>query len=222
MRNVRPRTVIFSLSALSMLVYLPSAQHSQAATINSNALTGYVMRVQLSPAVCLVDKTKQKQRQCLEGYALTIAGLIPETVTARDCTTNSNAKLSTIQAQVIARIMPNEAARQQLWHSVGGCVPMSASQYFRSIITYAEKLKIPAELSDGASHMSNASMLKQHFNKLNPNLKPQSLRLSCQNDGLKTLLTDIQVCYSPNGQFKACSAALSTNCPAEFTIQGSY
>ena len=37
------------------------------------ALQGYVMRVQMTPAVCALDSSRQKTRQCLEGYSLTIA-----------------------------------------------------------------------------------------------------------------------------------------------------
>lgn len=43
--------------------------------------------------------------------------------------------------------MPDENARVQLWQNVGGCVPMNASQYFRTIINFAERLKIPADLT---------------------------------------------------------------------------
>ena len=71
---------------------------------------------------------------------MTIAGLLPET-TEEDCTTSSSANLSPIQANVVSRIMPGENSRAQLWHSVGGCLPMNASQYFRTIINYAERLK---------------------------------------------------------------------------------
>lgn len=213
MQHLRPRMVI---CCLSLAVPYWVGNMAQAA-----APTGYVMRIQMTPAVCSLDKSKQKQRQCLEGYALTIAGLLPET-TARDCDTNSIAKLSPIQTKVIARIMPNETLRLQLWQEIGGCVPMNASQYFRTMIGFAEKLKIPTELSDGVTRSVTQTHLKQEFNKLNPTLKPQSMRLNCQVNNSKTLLTEIQICYQVNGQFKPCSPALLSNCPAEFNIQGSY
>jgi hypothetical protein len=50
---------------------------------------GYVMDVQMVPAVCAYDPLKSKKRKCLEGYSLNITGLYPETST-RDCTTNSS------------------------------------------------------------------------------------------------------------------------------------
>ena len=100
---------------------------------------GYVMEVQMTPAVCLFDNQGSKKRKCLEGYSLNITGLYPETTT-RECQTNSSAVLSPLQAKVVARVMPDEHARRQLWAEIGGCVPMSASQYFRNVINYAERL----------------------------------------------------------------------------------
>ncbi len=41
-------------------------------------LQGYVMHVQMTPAACALDPSKQKQRKCLEGYSLTITGLMPK------------------------------------------------------------------------------------------------------------------------------------------------
>ncbi|PAL85559.1 ribonuclease I, partial [Acinetobacter baumannii] len=51
---------------------------------------GYVMHVQMTPAVCALDPSNQKQRRCLEGYSLTITGLMPEATSAH-CSTQSSA-----------------------------------------------------------------------------------------------------------------------------------
>ncbi len=212
---IRPRIVLCFLGCSSLLMSV----ETHAAT--STNLIGYVLRVELTPAICALDKNKQKQRQCLEGYALTIGGLLPETA-QHDCETNSTVRLSPIQSKVVARIMPNETARVQLWEDVGGCLPMSASQYFRTIIGFAEKLKIPAELTDGVSRNMQQTTLKQEFIKLNSTLKPSAMRLNCQVGNGKTLLTEIQICYQPNGLYKQCSSAVVSNCPNEISILGSY
>ena len=65
---------------------------------------------------------------------------MPET-NQSNCSTDSSATLSPLQAKVVARVMPDNNARVQLWKSVGGCVPMNASQYFRTVINFAERLK---------------------------------------------------------------------------------
>ena len=107
--------------------------------IAAPTVQGYVMQVQMTPAVCAIDSSKKKQRKCLEGYSLTITGLLPE-VAASDCSTNTSAALPPLQAKVVARVMPEENARTQLWRGVGGCVPGNASQYFRTIINFADRL----------------------------------------------------------------------------------
>ncbi|MFW1858238.1 ribonuclease T2 family protein [Acinetobacter defluvii] len=182
---------------------------------------GYVMQIQLTPAVCALDNSKQKQRKCLEGYSLTISGLLPET-TQKDCTTSSSATLSPLQSKVVARVMPDPNSRTQLWESVGGCVPMNASQYFRTMINLAEKLKIPADLTSSESKTVYHSQLKSQFIKLNPSLPANGISFSCQAARSNSILTEIQVCYKVNGQYTQCSNHIVSNCPTSFSIKGAY
>lgn len=184
-------------------------------------LQGYVMQVQLTPAVCSLDKNQSKQRKCLEGYSLTITGLMPET-NANDCTTRSSAKLPPLQANVVAHIMPDDNARTRLWYSVGGCVPMSASLYFRTIINKAEQLEIPADLTGFGNKIVAINSLKNQFLRLNPKLRKEGINFSCQSTAMNSLLTGIQICYKTNGTYKQCSSQITSNCPSSVSIKGSY
>ncbi|RZG77996.1 ribonuclease T2 family protein [Acinetobacter sp. WCHAc060025] len=184
-------------------------------------IQGYVMQVQLTPAVCALDSTKQKQRKCLEGYSLTITGLLPET-TERNCSTNSSASLSPLQAKVVARVMPEENARVQLWRTVGGCVPMNAAQYFRTVINLADKLKVPTELTSAENKNVQHHALKSQIVRLNPGMNSESIRFTCQSYASNPVLTEVQVCYRVNGQYKQCSNHIVSNCPNTFSIKGTY
>lgn len=188
----------------------------------SSDISGYVMHIQMTPAVCALDSARQKQRKCLEGYSLTIASLLPELSSNRSCETNSSAQLSPLQAKVVARVMPDENARRQLWQSVGGCVPMNASQYFRTVINFAGRLKVPADLTSANNIEVQQEGLRQQFIKLNPSLPSKGLRFSCQTSKFDTVLTEISVCYKTNGQYKQCSSHFVSSCPSEFSIKGSY
>lgn len=199
---------------------LPFASPLYAA--DSQDITGYVMHVQLTPAVCAMDNTRQKQRKCLEGYSMTIASLLPELSASRDCTTRTPASLTPLQAKVVARIMPDENARVQLWQNVGGCVGMNASQYFRTVINFAERLKVPADLTSPNTIEVQKENLRQQFVKLNPSISPNSIRFTCQTSRFDSILTEIRVCYQKNGQYKQCASHIVTGCPSEFTIKGSY
>ncbi|WP_407306919.1 ribonuclease I [Acinetobacter sp.] len=182
---------------------------------------GYVMVVQMTPAVCMLDNQKSKKRKCLEGYALNISGLLPET-SESDCRTAASAILSPLQAKVVARVMPDENARIQLWQAIGGCVPMNASQYFRTVINYAERLKIPSELTSPENRTLHMTNLRLQFLRLNPTLPVSAIKFNCAVVKGVTILTEVKICYKPNGQYKQCSAAVETNCPSSFTIKGSY
>lgn len=184
-------------------------------------LQGYVMQVEMTPAICSLDVNRQKQRKCLEGYSLTITGLLPE-VSRNECKTNSSALLSPIQAKVVARVMPDENYRVQLWQSIGGCVPMNASQYFRTVINLAEKLKIPADLTSSENKSVQHTALTAQFLKLNPSMSNNSIRFNCQNSKSNAILTEIQVCYKVSGQYKQCSNHIVSNCPSSFLIKGTY
>lgn len=212
------RNLIQSLVLVGVGSFVTSFQ----AIASPKGLQGYVMHIQMTPAICSIDKSKIKQRKCLEGYSLTITGLLPETP-QRDCTTLSSAKLSPIQTKVVARVMPDENARMNLWRSIGGCVPMNASQYFRNIINKAQELKIPADLTGVENKTIQQSTLKNQFYRLNPRLQKESIQFNCMASSRgKAVLTNIQVCYRVNGQYKQCGNSQASNCPNSFMIQGSY
>ena len=152
---------------------------------------------------------------------MNISGLFPETSNS-ECKTTSSAVLSPLQAKVVARVMPDENARVQLWHAIGGCIPMNASQYFRMMINYAERLKIPAELTSPETRVMNASTLNGRFLRLNPTVLMKSIKFNCSSVHGKPILTEVKLCYASNGQYKKCSIAVEAHCPASFTIKGSY
>ena len=180
------------------------------------------MHIQMTPAACALDTSKQKQRKCLEGYSLTISSLLPEVPVNKNCETKTSAKLSPLQAKVVARVMPDENARVQLWQNVGGCVPMNASQYFRTIINYAEKLKIPEELTSQETRQMQSAALRSKMVRLNSGLPVNGVQFSCQPSYAGSILTDIKICYKSNGAYRPCTGIVSSNCPSSFIIKGSF
>jgi ribonuclease T2 len=184
-------------------------------------VTGYVMQIQMTPAMCHLNSSQSKKRKCLEGYSLNIVGLYPETMSSR-CQTTSSATLAPLQAKVVARVMPDEPARVQLWRDVGGCVPMNASQYFRAIINYADRLKVPTDISSAETYPVTAAHIQQQFFKLNPRLTSKAIYFHCQSQRNMTYLTEVRVCYNVQGQYKNCPTSIQSNCPARYYIKGAY
>ena len=209
------------LARLTLFVMSGAGLGLYSSQIFAAPVQGYVMVVQMTPAVCMLDTQKSKKRKCLEGYALNISGLLPET-SETECKTAASAALSPLQAKVVARVIPDENARVQLWQAIGGCVPMNASQYFRTIINYAERLKIPSELTSPENRSMHMSNLRLQFLRLNPTLPVSAIRFNCAALNGTPTLTEVKLCYKPNGQYKQCSTTVETNCPNSFTIKGSY
>lgn len=202
------------MSGLSLL--LPD--YALAHTVNE-----YVLRIEMAPAICSLEPTQAKQRKCLEGYSFVIKGLYPDQI-GQHCMTNRSATLPPLQARAIARVMPNENERQQLWQSVGNCVSGNASQYFRQITTFAERINIPRQLMAEKSYYVKQQTVLQQLHKLNPLLPQNAVRLSCQvHPGSKhSVLTEIKICYTSLGLYKQCSNAVPANCPSNFVIEGTY
>lgn len=213
-RQIRRKSLAWVLACAGFAVFNMQSHAAPA------QLQGYVMQVQMTPAVCALDSNK-KQRKCTEGYSLTVSGLLPE-INRSSCMTDTSALLSPLQSKVVARVMPEDNARIQLWRNIGGCVPMNASQYFRMIINLADKLKIPADLTGSESKKVQYEALKAQFLRLNPTMSSNSIRFTCQSSRNTILLTKLQICYQSNGQYKACPAQLLSNCPSSFSIKGAY
>lgn len=211
--SVLARWALFGVSGAGLGLFAPQ--------IFAEPLQGYVMVVQMTPAVCMFDAQKSKQRKCLEGYSLNISGLYPET-SESECKTSSSAMLSPLQAKVVARIMPDENARVQLWRGIGGCVKMNSSQYFRTIINYAERLKVPVELTSPETRTMHQTNLRLRFLRLNSSLPASAIKFNCATSQGNAILTEVRLCYKNNGQYKQCSVAVENNCPNLFIIKGSY
>lgn len=194
------------------------AAGSQTVPANS---PDYIMDVQMVPAICSLHADFSKKRKCLEGYSLNISGLFPERATG-DCTTTSSAKLPPLQAKVVARVMPDENSRNLLWRNIGGCMPMNATQYFRNIINYADKLKVPEELTGQENIVMPLDTLKAKFLKINTGLPSDGVKFNCQKVAQGSLLTSIKICYYSNGKYKRCPSNVINTCAKNVLIKGTY
>lgn len=182
----------------------------------------YVMQLQMVPALCALDMNKAKKRKCLDGYAINVAGLYPKK-TKQTCHTDSSAKLAPLQSRVLARVMPDEIERQVLWRNVGGCVNLTASQYFRLIIRYSERLEVPPELL-GIERNRYVRLvdLRSNFLKLNRGLPAQGVQFECRYFHGSHLLIGAKVCYDSHGKYMKCEQKINDLCPQNITIKASF
>ena len=176
-----------------------------------------VLMIEMTPALCSLQPTRSRMRQCLEGYSLTVSGL--DMGYGERCGRGSDPRLTPLQLKVVNRIMPDTTVRSQVWQHFGVCSPLSASTYFRQITNYAGALKLPKELNTGNSYTVSKSRFISQMTRLNKGMSSSSVDLICQAGSRKQfILTEIQVCYD-GGEFGRCYN-VEDSCGSQFIISG--
>ncbi|MGM8910022.1 ribonuclease T2 [Psychrobacter sp. 1U1] len=193
-------------------IFLLPAQAANAIQSNQR-----VLMIEMTPALCNLQPSRARMRQCLEGYSLTVSGL--DMGYGERCGRGSDPRLTPLQLKVVNRIMPDTTVRSQAWQHHGACSPLSASSYFRQITNYAGVLKLPSELNTGNSYTVSKSRFISQMTRLNSGMSSASVDLICQaGNRRQSVLTDIHVCYD-GGQFGKCNEVINS-CGSNFIISG--
>lgn len=185
--------------------------------------THYLLSINLAPAACVLYPELRKLRQCQEGYAIIVHGLWkekPVVATKAVPCTEKPPELSPVQQSVLEKIMPDEEMRNKAWQRYGACTGLSAQEYFRVVMSYANKIKLPAFFSEASATDQDfyQDFLSQELKKINPNLPDKGFYFRCQTQQDKTFLTEVRVCYDKLGQFSDCKT-FKPNCPNVITLR---
>jgi len=182
----------------------------------------YLLSIKLAPAFCVLNPERQKTKQCQEGYAIIVHGLWKEKPVVKEeapCT-EQPPQLSPVQQQVLERIMPDEEMRNKAWQRYGACTGLSAQEYFRVVMSYANKLKLPDIFKEESKEdrSFDQEYLTQEIQKMNVGLPERGFYFRCQAKQEKTFLTEVRVCYDSLGQFAECKN-FQPNCPQMITLR---
>lgn len=211
----RPMNRIFLTVAAVLIVPSVLIMPVQAASVAK--LGQRVLMIEMTPALCSLQPTRSRMRQCLEGYSLTISGL--DLGYGSGCRGSSTPHLTPLQLKVVNRIMPDTTVRSQVWQHYGVCSPLSASSYFRQIINYAAYLKLPSELNTGNSYTVSKSRFIGQMLRLNRGMNADNIDLICQDGSRRqSILTNIHICYEGN-KFASCPSIVD-NCGKNFILSG--
>lgn len=188
----------------------------------TNPPSSFTLIIRMTPAACALDPTLQKLRQCQDGFTLTISSLQAERIGGRrieNCSRDQT-NLSPLQERVVERVMPDKQLREEDWQRNGSCTGMTPNVYFRTIATYAQRLKIPSELASPRDTVLTKSHIISKLQQLNPGLTEKSLLLRCTVESGRELpvLTELRSCYNTQGQYDNCPAYLKSNCPSSVVI----
>ena len=202
---------IFTLLMIQSIMSIPAQAASAFKTSQR------VLMIEMTPALCSMQPSRARMRQCLEGYSLTVLGL--DLGYGERCGRGSEPRLTPLQLKVVNRIMPDITVRSQAWQRYGACSPLSANSYFRQIVNLAGQLKLPSELNTGNSYTVSKSRFIGQMTRLNNGMTASSIDLICQDGSRRqSILTDVHVCYD-GSQFGSCSNVVD-NCGKNFIISG--
>jgi ribonuclease T2 len=181
---------------------------------------GYTLVITLSPAMCALNPALKRLRQCAEGFSLTVSSLQPQLANGDnpEYCSHSEADLPPLQERLVERVMPDEQLRNSDWQRTGSCTGMTARNYFRTIATFAGRLRVPPEFNAEGPALVERQRLLGQLVELNNGLQ---LRCAASSRSDWPVLTELHVCYSPNGQYARCPDTLHSNCPTRFMVKGS-
>ncbi len=184
--------------------------------------SSFTLIIRMTPAACALDPALQKLRQCQDGFTLTISSLQAERASGKrleNCSRDQT-NLSPLQERVVERVMPDKQLRDEDWQRNGSCTGMTPNVYFRTIATYAQRLKIPSELASPRDTVLTKSHIISKLQQLNPGLTEKSLLLRCTVEPGRDLpvLTELRSCYNTQGQYDSCPAYVKSNCPSSVVI----
>lgn len=203
-----------SIGALAMLQGIMLMPVHAASAVKSGQR---VLMIEMTPALCSIQPTRARMRQCLEGYSLTVSGL--DMGYGERCGRGSEPRLTPLQLKVVNRVMPDTTVRSQAWQRYGACSRLSASSYFRQITNYAGALKLPNELNTGNSYTVSKSRFISQMTQLNSGMSSNSIDLICQaGNRRQSTLTEIHICYEGN-EFGTCHNVVDS-CGSKFVISG--
>ena len=176
-----------------------------------------VLMIEMTPALCSMQPSRVRMRQCLEGYSLTVSGL--DLGYGDRCGRNSEPRLTPLQLKVVNRIMPDNNVRSRSWQQYGACSPYSSSSYFRQIVNIAGNLKMPSEMNTGNSYTVSKSRFIGQMTRLNRGMSSASIDLICQDGSRRqSILTEVHICYE-GSKFGQCSTVIDS-CGSNFIILG--
>lgn len=214
LKESQPKFSIISLLLLPILATV-MMMPAQAASVSKTGQR--VLMIEMTPALCSLQPSRARMRQCLEGYSLTVSGL--NLGYGSRCGRGGEPNLTPLQLKVVNRIMPDTTTRSQAWQRYGACSPLNASSYFRQIVSLAGELKLPSELNTGNSYTVSKSRFISQMTRLNSGMSTSSIDLICQDANRRqSILTDVHICYE-GSQFSSCSNPID-NCGKNFIISG--
>jgi len=203
--------------ALILASFALLAPHSARAAV-AGPFDYYALSLSWSPTWCAADRAHARDAQCAGGrhYAFVVHGLWPqyERGWPQYCDTSERwVPRATIAAML--DIMPSKNLIIHEWRKHGTCSGLSQKSYFATVRRFFAALHIPARyLAPLRTVTVTPAGLVSDFVKSNAGLDASMLALNCGNARGTARLSEIRVCFSQDGRFRACGANERHGCRA--------
>ncbi len=178
----------------------------------------YVLSLSWSPTYCATEAGRTDRGQCAAGrhYAFVVHGLWPqyEKGWPQYCdTTERWVPAMTINAML--DIMPSKTLIIHEWRKHGTCSGLAQSAYFATLRRLFAELHIPARyLAPSDSVSVTPAGLVDDFVRTNAGLDASMLSVACGNSRDTARLSELRVCFSRDGRFRACGPNERHGCNA--------
>jgi len=194
---------VAALILLSLALLPPVAARAG----NSGDFDYYVLSLSWSPTWCASEPGRARDAQCAAGrryergwpqYCDSAERWVPRTAIA-----------------AMLDIMPSKRLIIHEWRKHGSCSGLSQKDYFAALRRFFVSLHIPARyLAPTRTVTVTAAGLVSDFVKSNAGLEASMLSLDCGNARDTARLSELRVCFSRNGHFRACGANERHGCAA--------
>ncbi|NJD08379.1 MAG: ribonuclease T [Methylococcaceae bacterium] len=170
----------------------------------------YLLALSWSPEFCATPAGHQpdKKAQCDQPRGFVVHGLWPQNERGypQDCGPGSHVPADAAAPALTADPpMPpgDPGLLDHEWSKHGTCSGLGMPDYFRTIKTAAERVKIPAEFRQ-AQRISGAdpALVKARFVAANPGLTEDMLQVIANREGD---LQEVRVCLDKDIRFRPCS-----------------
>lgn len=169
----------------------------------------YALVLSWSPTYCAGLQRSGYDPQChsRDGrrYAFVLHGLWPqyERGWPQDCPTQSRPFVPQKVIDGMLDIMPSPRLVIHEYRKHGTCSGLAPDEYFKVSRQLFEKVKVPPRYDRPNQPLTvSPAELVRDFLAVNPDLKPESLAVSCGGPGNR--LREIRVCVSREGSYRPC------------------
>jgi ribonuclease T2 len=214
--QARIATLAMALVALVLAGGQALAQRDEAGRFDY-----YVLVLSWSPTYCAEAGDRRRDPQCRgRPFAFVLHGLWPQYERGRwpqDCKSGDRGWVPGPVADRMLDIMPSKRLVFHEYRKHGTCTGLGVDGYFALARKLHGKVKIPqrfVKLED-ERHFVGVGELVKEFLAANPDLKPDMLSVQCGGAGHR--LKEVRVCFTRDGQFRACGRNEDQRrlCPAE-------